>query len=474
MAASPETARDEPARSLPNERPVSVSGLAAHSRLFICKRDRRTSMSAIVASPVQQREVGFHPGMASSPVLQRLAPAWVVGICALLCACGSRHQATPDSSSTTVPPMAQSDNAEFHYDDPCSLLTPAEVEAALGAPLGTAPYRAYGSNPNPRGTDCIYQTANFQDVTLSVTFKGGQQAYHIGDFIGGLIKGSNGVINDKAKKAMVSEDGSQIAGEWDEAKLTPFNCCIFDALRADQMITIDFTGSTMTLKQAAGLVDAAFKRIDKPLSLDGGANVAAAAAFLKTRPQRKDPCSVLTQAEVEAILGKLAAAPKSDDDVCSYQLPQQPGFPPRIYSLQFFWSYGNDRFRSDLHTAGIAGAALGGMTIQTIKQVQITTPAAGRGAGGTGSPASVTETKDVAQTISVDEASRRMVGKTFSQTQNLAGAQDATDTGPWERIAAVGPGLEAVKKDVLVKASLGFGVDQGRARALLAAVMKKI
>jgi hypothetical protein len=409
---------------------------------------------------------------SDSKVFRRLGAA--LAICTLLCACGHRQQVTSPhssdeaSSGAAVPPMAQSENAEFHYDDPCSLLTPAEVEAALGAPLGTPPYRGSGISPDPRGSDCIYQTVNFQDVILSVTFKGGQQVYHLGDFISGMINGSNGVMSDKAKKAIVSEDGSQIAGEWDEAKLTPFNCCIFNALRADQMITIDFTGSTMTLKQAAGLVDAAFKRIDKPLSLDGGANVAAAAAFLKTRPQRKDPCSVLTQAEVEAILGKLAAAPKSEDDVCTYQLPQQPGFPPRIYDLQFFWSSGNDRFRSDLHTAGIAGAALGGMTVQTIKQVQITTPAAG--AGGT----SVTQTKDVGETISVDEASRRMGGKTFSQTQNLTGEQDATDTGPWERIAAVGPGLEAVKKDVLVKAGLGFGVDKGRARALLAAVMKKI
>jgi hypothetical protein len=431
-------------------------------------------MSTVVAPAPQRRELRFHPGIGDSPAFQRLAPAWVVGICALLCACGSRQQRTPETSSAAAPPMAQSESAEFHYDDPCSLLTPAEVEAALGARLGTAPYRGSGINPDPSGTDCIYETVNFQNVTLSVTFKGGQQAYHIGDFIGGLIRGSNGVIDNKAKKIMVSEDGSQIAGEWDEAKLTPLNCCIFNALRADQMITINFTGSTMTLKQAAGLVDAAFRRLDKPLSLDGGANVAAAKAFLETRPRRKDPCGVLTQAEVEAILGKLASAPKSEDDVCSYELPQRPGLPPRIYDLQFFWSYGNDRFRSDLHTAGIAGAALGGMTFQTMTQVQVTTRAAGPGAGGASPPSSVTRTKDVAENISVDEASRRTVGKTFSQTAHLTGAQDAADTGPWERIATVGPGLEAVKKDVLVKASLGFGVDKNRARALLAAVMKKI
>ena len=452
---------------------LSVSGLAAHSRLFLCKRNGRTGMSADVGPSPQRREPPRHPGVEGAKVFQHLGTALAVAACALLCACGNRHQgASETSSGAAVPPMAQSDNAEFHYDDPCSLLTPAEVEAALGAPLGTPPYRGSGINPDPAGGDCIYETANFQNVTLSVTFSGGQQAYHIGDFLGGIIKGSKGVITDKAKKAMVSEDGSELAGEWDEAKLTPFNCCIFNALLADQMITIDFTGSTMTLKQAAGLVDAALKRLGKPLSLDGGANVAAAKAFLKTRPQRKDPCSVLTQAEVEAIVGQLAAPPKSEDDVCSYQLQQQPGFPPRIYALQFFWSDGNSRFRSDLHTAGMAGAALGGMTFQTQTQVQVTTPAAGPTAGGSSSPSSVTQTKDVTENISVDEASRRMVGKTFSQTAHLTGEQDAAVPGPWERIATVGPGFEAVKKDVLVKASL-YGVDKDRARALVAAAMKK-
>jgi hypothetical protein len=395
--------------------------------------------------------------------------ALAVAICALLCACGHRQPGTSQLSSDAAssgaaahPPMAQSESAEFHYDDPCSLLTPAEVEAALGAPLGTAPYRASGSNPDPAGSDCVYQTANFRTVTLHVEFEGGQQAYHISDFVGGLIKGSNGVLNDKAKKVMVSEDGSEIAGDWDEAKLTPLNCCIFNALLADQMITIDFTGSTLTLKQAAGLVDMALKRLKKPLSLDGGANVAAARAFLKTRPGRKDPCSVLTQAEVEAILGKLAAAPKSEDDVCSYELPQPPGFPPRIYDLEFFWSGGNYQFRQDLDAARMGGAALGGITLQTQTQAQVS---------NTGTPG--THTKEIEQNISVDEASRRTVGKTFSQAMHLTGKEDAPGAGPWERIATVGPRLEGVKKDVLVRVSLGIGVDPRRARALMAAAMNK-
>jgi hypothetical protein len=432
-------------------------------------------MSAEAGPSPQRREPPHHPGMGDSKVCQRLGAALAIAICALLCACGHRQQDTSQLSTDQAsagaaahPPMAQSDSGEFHYDDPCSFLTPAEVEAAFGARLGTAPYRGSDVDPEPNGTDCTYQTANFQTITLSVTFDGGQQAYHIADFVGGLIKGSNGVVNEKAKKAMVSEDGSEIAGEWDEAKLTPFNCCIFNALLADQMITIDFTGSTLTLKQAAGLVNAALKRLKKPLSLDGGANVAAARAFLKTRPQRMDSCSVLTQAEVEAIVGKLAAAPKAQGDDCSYELPQQPGFPPRIYDLQFDWSGGNYRFRQDLHAAGMAGAALGGMTFQTRTQVQIPNT----GAAGSGSPSSGTQTKEVTENISVDEASRRTVGETFSQALHLTGKADAVSAGPWERIAAVGPGLEAVKKDVLVKIGL-YGVDKDRARALLAAAMNK-
>jgi hypothetical protein len=430
-------------------------------------------MSAEVDSP-QRQEPAYHPGSGNSKLFQGLAAASAVTIFTLLCACGHRQpgasQLSIDQASSGAsarPPMAQSDSAEFHYDDPCSLLTPAEVEAAFGAPLGTAPYRGSDIDPEPNGTDCTYQTANFQTITLSVTFDGGQQAYHIADFVGGLVKGSN-AVNDQAKKAMVSEDGSEIAGDWDEAKLTPFNCCIFNALLADQMITIDFTGSTLTLKQAAGLVNAALKRLKKPLSLDGGANVAAARAFLKTRPRRMDPCSVLTQAEVEAIVGQLAAAPKAQGDDCSYELPQQPGFPPRIYDLQFDWSGGNYQFRQDLHAAGMAGAALGGMTIQTQTQVQVPNT----GAGGSGSPSSGTHTKEVNEIISVDEASRRSTGETFSQAAHLTGKEDAASAGPWERIANAGPGLEAVKKDVLVKIGL-YGVDKDRARALLAAAMNK-
>jgi hypothetical protein len=271
---------------------------------------------------------------------------------------------------------------------------------------------------------------------------------------------------------MVSEDGSTIGGEWDEAKLTPFNCCIFNALRADQMISIDFTGSLMTLKAAAALVDAALKRMDKPLSLDGDANVAAAKTFLQGRPKPIAPCSVLTRAEVEAILGTaLAKAPEGDKSVCTYTLPNLPNVPPRIYDLQFLWSGGNYNFRQDLSAAKMGGAALGSMSLnaKVEEQVPDAPPTSVPGSG----PAPPVGTHTVTEIVktTVDDVAKQMNGQTFSKQMNLTGDENTAGTGPWERSATTGNRFEAVKKDVLVRGT--WSADAGKARALVAAAIGK-
>lgn len=398
---------------------------------------------------------------------------------ALLAGC-SKPPSTSTASVTGShkPPLAKSDSDEFHYNDPCSLLQSAQVAAALGVPLGTPPYRASNGNPVADGTDCIYQTATFQTVTLSVTYEGGQAEYHVGDFVSGIMKRAGaGVLSDKARQALVSEDGSQISGEWDEAKLTPLNCCHFEALRADQLISIDFTGSTLALKAAAALVDAAFKRIDKPLSLDGAANVAAATTFLKGRPRPMEPCSVLSAAEIAVILGTLASAPQAQGDgSCSYELPRQPGYPPRIYELQFSWHDGNYAFRQDLQAAKMGGAAVGGMQMQVTTQQQVPnlpsshTEGAGSSTAATG--AGGTHTVTTTRTLSVDEMAQQVAGQTFTQGTHLTGAENAADPGPWERSARVGLQFEAVRKDVLVKAS-SFAGDADKAKRLVSAAMAK-
>ena len=266
-------------------------------------------------------------------------------LCVLVAGCSGKSS-SQKTNAEVGPPIAQTASDEFHYDDPCSLLEPKEVEAALGAPLGARPYRASNGTPSPDGPDCIYQSANYQNIIFTVTFKDGAQAYRITGFARKLM---GSAPTASAKQAFKLDDGTELAGEWDEASLTAMNCCIFNALRADQMITIDFTDSQSSLRQAAMLVDSAFKRIDKPLKLDGASNVAAAKAFLQTRPKEVSACTLVTQAEAEAILGPLAAPPKANGtSSCEYQLPPKNGI-PRIADLSINWRDGSAAFRSDAH-----------------------------------------------------------------------------------------------------------------------------
>ena len=276
-------------------------------------------------------------------------------LCVLVAGCSGKSSSQKINTDVR-PPIAQTESDEFHYDDPCSLLEPKEVETSLGAPLGTQPYRAWNGTPAPDGPDCIYQSANYQHIIFTVTFKDGAQAYRITGFARKLM---GNAPTASAKQAFKLDDGTELAGEWDEASLTAMNCCIFNALRADQMITIDFTDSQSSLRQAATLVDSAFKRIDKPLRLDGASNVAAAKAFLQTRPREVSACTMITQAEAEAILGPLAAPPKANSTrSCEYQLPPKDGM-PRSAELDFNWRDGSAAFRSDAHIGGIAGMAMG-------------------------------------------------------------------------------------------------------------------
>ena len=337
--------------------------------------------------------------------------------CVVLAGCSKPSPGDKDVR-TAPPPMAQNETSEFQHNDPCSLLEPKEVEAVLGAPLGTPPFRASNGKPQADGSDCEYLTANFNQIVFTVEFEGGAQSYQMTGFGKKLLSNAP---TAEAKKAFKMDDGTEITGEWDEAQLTAMNCCIFNALRADQMITIDFTGTDVALPQAASLVDAAFKRIDKPLQLDGGANVAAATAFLATRPKRMDPCSVLSQKEVEAIVGSLSAAPSQEGAAsCNYPIPPQAGM-PRAYELHYMWQGGIADVRSNAHITKLGGMAMGGASSKDED------PLPPKGAPG----------------------------------------------DPWERAGIQYNDFVALKKDVEIKID-HRGLDDGKVKALVAAAMRKI
>jgi hypothetical protein len=360
----------------------------------------------------------------------------------------SRHSpsTTLTPNDTRAPPFAQSSSEEFESkDDPCTVLEPKEVEAVLGAPLAAPPYRSANGtvDPTPTGDSCIYETAKFRYVSLDVTFTGGAQAYSMSGMVKNLMKSSgNAQIANNVKKNFKLDDGTEMSGEWDEASLVAMNCCIFQALRGDQLITLDFTASPATLRQAATLVDSAYKRIDHPLKINGGAGVTAAKALDKTRPKPVTVCSLLTRAEVEAILGPLKADPAaSGQSGCQYDLPDKEGYPPSQVDVQIDWRGGYAGWRSDHHVGSLGMGAVNQLVTDW--------------RGGHQLPGMQTGSEDASAAAGE--------------------AKPAEGGDPAEAVAHSGMGgYTAVKRDVQVKVRGAQMVDPARQRALVAAFMRKI
>ena len=345
------------------------------------------------------------------------------------------------TGNSPPPPFASAAEDTYDKQDPCNLLDPKEVEAVLGAPLATPPYRAGNgpASPSSSGSECIYETAKFRYISLEVTYEGGAQQYSMTGMVKGLMKSGGGKqdIANNVKKNFRLDDGTEISGEWDEASLTAMNCCIFSGLRGDQLITIDFTSSPATLRQAATLVDSAYKRIEQPLKIDGGGAVAAAKALDKTRPTPVDGCSLLTRAEAEAILGPLSADPVADkNDGCTYKVPSQ-GM-PQEYDVRIRWRGGYYNWRLDRYVNHIGMGAVHQMAADVAQEM------------GQPLPEQAAQTHDQADPGSA------------------AAAAD-----PAESVSDDGMHFVIVKRDVEISVNDRF-VDKARAQALVAAIAAKL
>jgi hypothetical protein len=335
----------------------------------------------------------------------------------LLIACGKKA-ADESDGGTVAAEDSGGDSATDAGRDPCSLLEPKDVEAALGVGLAGPPYRFNRSNdrwgPAADGDVCRYEVANHHFVQIEVEWEGGAQTMK--------MYGTVQSLADQQKKGVLKlGDGSELTGEWDEAKVV--NCCTFIAMRGDQLVTVDIAGSNATLEQAAAIADAALKRIEKPLQVDGAAGVAAAVARDALRPKERNPCSLVSRAEAEvAVEAPLTQDPVVDGDTCTYAYT---GKLPWKIVLSIRWRDGYPEFREH------AGVAAG-----------------------------------VGKAFSLD-------GDTAQDTTEST-APDPTLTGPWETAHAGPFEFWAVKNDVLIKADAQAAMKQAHARNLVAAAMSKL
>ncbi len=197
--------------------------------------------------------------------------------------------------------------------DPCSLLSVAEAEAALGTRLAVPPYRtsegqaARGGAPAADGDTCYYATADFHNLHVTAAEHGAPQVL-------ATLRKINGLVKKQSGKEVVLSKGTNLDGDWDDAELIA--CCRLMAVKGERGVTVDIGGSKATLAQAATLADAALKRFDKPLPIDGTAAAGAARTLMARRPQLDAPCAMLTRAAAEAIVGPLSAEPIARRDAC--------------------------------------------------------------------------------------------------------------------------------------------------------------
>jgi hypothetical protein len=114
-------------------------------------------------------------------------------------------------------------------------------------------------------------------------------------------------------------DGSEIAGEWDEARVV--GCCTLMARRGDRPVRVDVTGpNTITLIQARDYA-------------------------ARHRPRRVNACTLLPRPEAEALIGALTGDPKSRGDSCIYPRPSSTGTYWEEAELSVDWQGGLRRLR---------------------------------------------------------------------------------------------------------------------------------
>lgn len=251
--------------------------------------------------------------------------------------------------------------------DPCSLLDTTQVAAAIG-PLAAPPYRG-SFKPEPDAESCRYETKNHRRLLVSVDWNGGQMAMKMIGF-GRKLTDQLAKQGEEKTGATVLSTGDTIKGTWDRVSEGPMQCCDLHALKGDQHVELDWTGTRLSMQGAAKLLDSAVAHLAHPLKIDGTAGIAAGEALYAAdaKDSTVNMCALMPQSVVEAIIGrKLIAPPKGGSAPgalgardCTYDTVMPgSGNARQEFELEVReWHDGAVEFASDQHVIGIAGHAM--------------------------------------------------------------------------------------------------------------------
>ncbi|MEO7102188.1 MAG: hypothetical protein ABI311_02490, partial [Gemmatimonadaceae bacterium] len=294
----------------------------------------------------------------------------VLSLLALAAACSSgksddqlKKQLAEFSKSLDSGPSANSRGAA-KSGDPCSLLNPSEVAAAIG-PLAAPPYLG-DYEPSARGSSCRYETKDHRRILVSVDWSDGpieMKMMRMGRALTDAIS-KNG---ERKIGVTVLASGDTLVGDWDEIAEGPMQCCDLHALRGDQQVELDWTGTRLTAVAAGALLDSAINRLDRPLAINGAAGLPAALQLYAA--DAKDSvvniCALMPQAVVESALGrKLTGPPRPGTPPmgareCTYPTTTPGGGMPTEYDVSLAaWRDGAIAFAEDQFVVAMAGHAM--------------------------------------------------------------------------------------------------------------------
>jgi hypothetical protein len=327
-------------------------------------------------------------------------------------------------------------NPYHELDDPCILVTRAEVEKYIG-PLRADPWR--------QDTKCVYSAASGRSIGIDVSFSGGKMAMKMMRGVGGL---TNLAIADESGKA------DTLDGDWDQVR---WGYGSLSALKGDVMVEVDVEASDVGPVGAADLANIALKRLPSPLHYSsGGAHQPAPLV------EPRDACSLVTKDEASAILGKLIGDPTSDEHGCTYTVPSplREGSTMPVY-LRVQWTGGFYDFGQEKEASGMAQKSFIGPLMD------------GSGVG---------QLEEKAKTDTEAKATLERMRSTVSGMGGPAmkdgSVEFKTDTtvtgGSWDEAAVLsGFTFAAVKKDVFMKMDLRL-VGETKVKALVAKAMSRI
>lgn len=228
----------------------------------------------------------------------------------LACGGGSRG-GTEKADAGRGPATASADNSTSAPDpnDACTLVSQADMERFLG-PLLEPPYRTKDRKPNPAGSECFYRARDLRNVTLELD-RDGEMAF-------AMLAGTGQKVEEVLAGADMSTD--TLEADWDKVGRAFGQ---FMVLKGKSFVRVDPLGSRLALPAQVEIVKLALSRLEKPLGYDG-ARAARAHADPAVKP--RDPCSLVTRAEAEALMGKLRADPHVSEDGTECVFPLDASF----------------------------------------------------------------------------------------------------------------------------------------------------